>query len=397
MNNLVDELAAAAHGARLLAVLKEMISDHGGSLPFFTYMDTVLHAPGLGYYAAGCRNFGIEGDFTTAPELGQLFGRTLARQCIQLFEQLGGSGDLLEIGAGSGALAETLLTELDRLNALPDHYLILELSSDLRQRQQQRLATLPTELSERVVWLDRLPEKLVGMVVANELLDALAVTRFEIDANGIGEWQVGWNDGLSWIHQPASKETLKAVATIEESIGYRLPPGYCSEFAPGLGDWIASVADCIERGMILLIDYGYPRHHYYHPQRSDGTLICHYRHQLNSDPLFMPGLQDITASVDFTAVAEAFEAAGLAVSGYTTQADFLLQCGLLELASRLSDGASTQQMARLSHEIRLLTMPGEMGERFQVIAATRNCRGEADWLGFGRFDRRHQLLPPSLT
>ena len=385
---------ALAHSARLSEQLREAIDGAGGVLPFAQFMELALYAPGLGYYTAGARKFGAEGDFVTAPELSPLFGRAIARQCAEVLERLGHRGDggeLLEIGAGSGALAVDLLGELAALGQPPERYLILERSADLRRRQRERIAERLPELVERVEWLEAMPEGFSGMVVANELLDAFAVHRFQITAEGPREWGVVWEEGFQWrLMEEPTPELMEAVATVEAEIGAPLPEGYNSELCLTLQPWFAALAEAMERGMALLIDYGYPRREYYLGERSEGTLLCHYRHRVHDDPFLYPGLQDLTASVDFTAAADAAFAAGFQVAGYTTQAMLLLNCGLDRLLAE-ADAENDDTVARMerARQAKLLTLPGEMGERFQALAVTKGLDGP--WLGFAFGDQRGRL------
>ncbi|GAB6039978.1 class I SAM-dependent methyltransferase [Endothiovibrio diazotrophicus] len=385
----LPDTEAAAHSGRVVGRIREEIEGAGGAIPFVRFMELALYAPGLGYYTAGARKFGEAGDFVTAPELSPLFGRALARQCAEVLERLGG-GDLLEIGAGSGALAVDLLGELALLGQVPGRYRILERSADLRRRQQALLGERLPGLVERVEWLDRLPEGFSGVVVANELLDAFAVHRFHIAAEGLREWGVAWADGrFHWCLLDPAPELVSAVAAIEAERGEPLPVGYDSEVCLTLGPWFAALGEALARGMALFVDYGYPRREYYLTERGGGTLLCHFRHRVHGDPFLLPGLQDITASVDFSAVAEAAFAAGLRVAGYTSQALLLLGCGLDELLAVERDDDTPRVRTELARQAKLLTLPGEMGERFQAIALTRGVEGP--WRGFAFGDRRGSL------
>ncbi len=383
------DAAAAAHSERLREHIRMEIQRAGGCIGFDRYMRLALYAPGLGYYSAGSRKLGAEGDFVTAPELGPLFARCLARHCAQVLASCRGD-TLLELGAGSGALAADLLAELRALDALPERYLILEPSADLRARQRRRLDRQLPELAGRVQWLDRLPRTpLRGMILANEVLDALPVRRFVVTGDGLAEQAVAWgDDGPRWREVPADESLCRAVDAVQRDLPQPLPPGYRSEINTGLSAWVGALADSLERGEIWFADYGYPRREFYHPQRSEGTLLCHYRHRVHDDPFVLPGLQDITASVDFTAVAEAALAAGLDVGGYVSQANFLLASGLDRLlaASDPSDLAAHVETVR---QARILTMPGEMGERFQVMALSRGL--ETPLPGFLDGDWRDRL------
>lgn len=368
--------AALAHSARVADHLRARLVGSGGWISFAEYMDLVLYAPGLGYYSAGAQKFGPAGDFVTAPGLGSLFASCLARVAGAALDQLGG-GVMLEIGGGTGALAADLLWAL-RENP-PRQYLLLEVSADLRERQYAALAARVPELLDRVQWLDHLPAAPVtGVLIANEVLDALPVERFTMRDGK--PWQLGVHlqDGhLCWSSVPAPPLLEAAVRTIERDIGGRLPDGYCSEVSLRQPAWVASLAASLEKGLMLFTDYGYSRREYYHPQRTDGTLGCHYRHHWHADPFFVPGLQDITAWVDFSAVAQAAAAAGLGIAAYTTQAHFLLATGILDAMEpgAVRNQAETQAMAA---ELRQLLMPGEMGERFKMLALTRDFRPDCE-------------------
>ena len=391
--NLLDQLpepdaTARAHGERVAAHLRAAIAEAGGALPFDRFMEGALYAPGLGYYSAGARRFGRDGDFVTAPELSPLFGRCLAAQAGEVLEALDG-GDLLELGAGRGTLAADLLESLAAADRLPGRYLILELSGALREEQRATLARRVPHLLDRVQWLDAPPESgFRGLVFGNEVADALPVSRFRIADGGLEEAHVTTtDDGFAWAWQPASPELVAGVEAIRSEVG-PLPPGYTSELCLRLAPWVASLAAPLAAGALLLIDYGYPRREYYLPERVDGTLQCHYRQRAHGDPLRLAGLQDITAHVDFTALAEAGHATGLAVAGYATQAHFLLGCGLDGLLAA-SDPADTASHLALMQQARALTLPGEMGERFQVLALTRGLAHPLR--GFALNDLRRRL------
>ena len=380
---------AVAHSARLLDRIRAEITANGGAISFARFMDLALYAPNLGYYRAGTRKFGSDGDFITAPELSPLFSRCLARQCQQILEALG-DGILLELGAGTGVMAADLLQELRTLDALPERYAILELSGELRQRQRQTLAEKVPDLLERVVWLDTLPEPgLRGVILGNEVLDALPAERFRITTAGPRRLTVHWTEaGLDWTEGDADPEVTAAVARIEAELGWQIPLGYISEYVPHLDAWLRAIAEPLTAGALLFIDYGYSRRDYYHPERTNGTLLCHYRHRVHADPLILPGLQDITTSVDFSAVADAALAVDLEVAGYTTQNYFLFGCGLLELLAEV-DPADTPRYLEQSRQVKLLTLPGEMGERFQAIALTRDL--DLALCGFSFRDERGRL------
>ncbi|MEO5702498.1 MAG: SAM-dependent methyltransferase [Gammaproteobacteria bacterium] len=388
------DASATAHSERLQAVIREEIIFHGGQISFARYMELALYAPGLGYYSAGARKFGVQGDFVTAPEISPLFARCIARQCQQVLRELG-SADILEIGAGSGIMACDILRELDVLQSLPAHYFILELSAELRERQYNTIKHEIPDLSQRVIWLDALPPAgWRGVVLANELLDAMPVHRFYVGEQGAGELYVGWEDSkFVWRRGAVSSPWLKQrIEAIERELGDSydagFPSGYESEINLAADCWLGSVASLLEAGLLLVIDYGFPRREFYHPERSTGTLMCHSRHRAHADPLVLTGLQDITTHVDFTAVAEAGVEGGLTVAGYTTQASFLLGCGLGDMLKAL-DVDNLAHRLKFAQQIKTLTMPSEMGELFKVMALTRNI--DMPLLGFGLQDMRGRL------
>lgn len=370
--------------------LAARIREAGGLLPFDRYMDLVLYAPGRGYYVNGRRRFGRDGDFVTAPEVSPLFAQCLAQQVAECLERLGG-GDVIEFGAGTGRMAADLLAELARLGRLPRRYAIVEVSPDLRRAQAETLAAAVPGLVDRVAWLDRLPDRPVdAVVVANELLDAMPVHRFRRHG---GLWQelfVGLDDDgrpVDRWRNPASPGLAAALGAIwpDPSV---VAEDYRSEVNLRLPAWMDAVAGVLARGYLLLVDYGYTRREYYHPERGTGTLLCHYRHRAHADPYLLPGLQDVTANVDFTAVAGAAIAAGLALCGYTTQAHFLLACGL-DARLAMDDGDDpAARIARLQ-AVKRLTLPAEMGERFKVIGFARAALPEM--AGFALRDLRGRL------
>jgi SAM-dependent MidA family methyltransferase len=376
-----------AHSQRVVEHIRQFMQQHGGVIGFDAWMRLALYAPGLGYYSAGATKFGGSGDFVTAPEMGSLFSRCIARQCADVLRVTG--GEILELGAGSGRMAADILTELAALDALPERYSILEVSADLAERQRARIAKLPAAISARVQWLDRWPERVMkGVVLANEVLDAMPVERFVlrsrpdgIDVRALG---VGFtSDGFEWRETSPTPELMHAVADIVEALPQPLPDGYQSEVCLAFQPWIASLAAQLETGVALLIDYGLPRAHLYHPDRITGTLRCHFRHHAHSDPFINVGLQDITAWVDFTRVAEAADSAGLEVLGFASQAAFLIGAGIETLLSEGMQraGGDVRQQATLAGEARRLLLPGEMGEIFKVIALGRGC--DAPLTGFG--------------
>ena len=377
-----------AQSARLVERIRAAMDEAGGRIGFARFMQLALYAPGLGYYSAGARKFGASGDFITAPEVAPLFSRCVAAQCAEVLQALGG-GDVLELGAGSGAMAAAMLVELEVLQSLPARYLILDVSADLRERQRETLAAAVPHLLERVSWLDRLPDGLVGVVVANEVLDAMPVERFVVRDESILALEVAWRSGrFEWVELPAAPDLRGRVERVRAEASAHWPSGYCSELNAGLEPWLASVADSLERGVLLFVDYGLPRRELYAAERSAGTLLCHFRHRFHDDPLVNVGLQDITAWVDFTAVAEAGEHAGLEVAGYTTQAHFLIGNDLARLVGEASR-MDVVQRVNLSRQAMLLTLPGEMGERFRAIALSKGY--DAPLRGFAVRDLRHTL------
>jgi SAM-dependent MidA family methyltransferase len=358
-----------AHEARVIAVIRAALAQAGGWLSFARYMDLALYAPGLGYYVAGAHKLGTGGDFVTAPELSPVFAHCLAGEVGAVLAALGG-GDIVEIGAGSGALAADLLTALAEDGRLPDRYRILETSPDLRARQQARIGALPMALAGRVEWLDRIPTTpFRGALLSNEVLDALPVERFRIRGAGVEALGVAWNGArFHWAPAPADAALCTAVA----ALGMDLPDGYVGELCPGLGAWLDSVTAPLAAGVALLVDYGYARAEYYAPWRDGGTLGCFHRHRRHDDPFIHVGLQDLTAWVDYTAVAEAALAAGLEVAGFTTQAHFLLANGFEARLAAHRASLDEAGAVAAGQAARRLLMPAEMGERFKCIALSRD-------------------------
>jgi SAM-dependent MidA family methyltransferase len=375
---------ALASSAELQKHIRSSIAASGGWISFARFMELALYAPGLGYYSAGSTKLGAGGDFVTAPELSALFGRCLARQVAQLMES--GIRDVIEVGAGSGALAHDLLQTLADLNRLPERYLILEVSADLRERQRHRIAQAVPELIERVLWLDTLPEKMNAIVIGNEVLDAIPTHIVRARGNGLFEEAgVGMHaqtETFEWIYRPA-REPLLAAAK-----GLDLPADYETEINLAAPAFVKSWAERIERGALLFFDYGFPAAEYYHPQRFRGTLMCHYRHHAHDHPLVLVGLQDITAHVDFTAIADAAVDAGHSVLGYTTQAQFLINCGITDILAETSV-VDTRAWAPLAAAAQKLLSPAQMGELFKVIGLGRGL--DVPLLGFTRGDRAHTL------
>jgi SAM-dependent MidA family methyltransferase len=366
---------ALERSAALTEQVRQEIVRAGGAISFMRYMELALYAPGLGYYSGGAAKLGPAGDFTTAPESSPLFGRCVARQALEALDAIGG-GEVLELGGGSGALAEAALAEAGEALA----WTMLEPSPELRERQQQRLGA-------RVRWVDTLPERFRGVIIANEVADALPVERFVIhegEPRRLGVAPGG--QGLDWTLMPPDEAFARRVRAIEAELGTPFPEGYASEFSPLLAPWVKSLADSLAAGLLLVIDYGLPRRELYSPERSDGTLICHYRHRAHADPFLWPGLQDITAWVDFTSIAEAATVSGLVLEGFTTQAAFLSGNGL---AGLLEEAGHDAAGIRLAQQAKRLLLPGEMGERFRVMGLSRGLGPALS--GFGRVELASRL------
>jgi SAM-dependent MidA family methyltransferase len=368
------DAAARAASSALCSLIAQELARSGNWISFARYMELALHAPGLGYYASGSAKFGAAGDFVTAPELGTLFARALARQVAELLEP----GDaVLEFGAGSAALASALSAAL-ALRGVSAEYLILEPSAELAARQRARLG-------ERARWIDTLPESFRGVVIANEVIDAMPAHALAWTSQGVFERGVCMNEGrLGWSERPASGAVLDAA----RALGVPTEGRYESELNLAARAWVRTLAERLRRGAILAIDYGFPAREYYHPQRTMGTLMCHYRHRAHHDPFFYPGLQDITTHVDFSALAAAAANTGLDVLGYTNQAQFLINCGITGLLAEV-DATDVTRYAPLAAQAQMLLSPTEMGELFKVIALGRGI--DATLLGFTSGDRTHTL------
>jgi SAM-dependent MidA family methyltransferase len=368
---------ALAHSENLIRLIQQDIARQSGWIPFSRFMELVLYAPGLGYYTAGARKFGQEGDFVTAPEISPLFGRTLARQAAEIMAH--SAPEILELGAGSGKLAADLLLELERMGSLPEHYSILEVSADLRERQQTLLRERAPHLLARVSWLDALPERISGAVIGNEVLDALPVHLVRWGDGDIVERGVSYEgDGFAWRDQPVQNpELLHAAQRID------VPDGYQSEISLSACGLVRSLCERLHKGVLLFIDYGFGAGEYYHPQRSQGTLMCHYRHHAHDDPFFLVGLQDITAHVDFSAIAESAAESGAHLLGYTSQAHFLINNDIIRFMQE-SAPENPRDYLPLAAQLQKLTSPAEMGELFKVIALGKGV--EMPLSGFSRGD-----------
>jgi SAM-dependent MidA family methyltransferase len=393
------------HSRSLAGHIRAQLAAAGGWLSFERFMELALYAPGLGYYSAGSVKIGVGGDFVTAPEVSELFNRCVARQCAEILTATG--GEILELGAGTGRMAAVVLSALAAQGVLPERYAILEVSADLAARQRAHLAQLPPQLRERVVWLERLPASpLRGVMLANEVADALPCRRFiwrdgAVRELGVALAEAAASGGNAAFGGPAGfdEETcfrelsaaadaplVQACEGLLASLEGELPQGYASEVCLRVQPWIASLSECLGRGVLLLSDYGLPRRHYYHRERASGTLRCHFKQRAHADPYINVGVQDITAWVDFTRIAEAALAANLTVSGFATQAAFLLATGLEGFVAEADDGAPR---ARLAGEARRLVMPEEMGEAFKFMALTRGY--DSPLSGFALQDLRHLL------
>ena len=381
---------ALAHSARLDALIDAQIAAaDGAAIPFSRFMELALYAPGLGYYSAGASKFGEAGDFVTAPELGPVFAACVAESVAPVLQQLGPQARFLELGGGTGAFAEVALKRLLELDALPDRFAILEPSAELRARQRERLQErLVPPLFDLVEWLDApFADSWDGVLFANEVIDALPTPRFAIGdgtdgkAGEVYEEHVAIEAGRRVrVLRPADAFLANAVRHVERRLERTLPDGYRSELLPQLPYWIQAVAGGLQRGAMLFVDYGYPRAEFYQPDRSDGTLRAYYRHRMHAEPLLWPGLQDITASVDFTALAEAGVAAGFDFAGYCTQASFLLGNGLAGVLQRIEGLGDEVERQRRTAEVKRLTLPSQMGERFQVIGFEKDVEFGAAFL-----------------
>jgi SAM-dependent MidA family methyltransferase len=382
----VPDAEAQAHSLQLASFIQNKINQHGGWLSFADFMQMALYTPGLGYYSSGAKKFGTGGDFVTAPEISPLFAQTLAKQVAQVLAET--QGDILELGAGTGKLAKDLLLTLQDANQLPAHYFILEVSAYLRQEQLEQMQKyLPAHLMQRVVWLDALPEKFVGLILGNEVLDAIPahlIYKPRADnSSGLSERGVAFNEEFIWQDKP-----LVAGDLFDLVSSYALPTDYLTEVNPSAIGLVQSLAQALARGVIIMIDYGFSAREYYHPQRNLGTLMCHYQHYAHTNPLINVGLQDITAHVDFTSIAHAGVGSGLALAGFCSQAQFLMNCGILDRLSQVSPH-DMARYAPLAAAAQKLLSPAEMGDLFKVIALSENV--DEPLLGFLSGDKSHTL------
>ncbi len=393
-------------------IREKIAATEAGAINFSEYMFSALYEPGLGYYANGLVKFGVDGDFVTAPELSPLFGACIANQIDEIFLGIRNQGQeqeqeekqeqiknapstltILEFGPGSGALCISILQALEQKNNLPDIYYLLEVSPSLRKTQQENIKNALPILFHKVQWLDELPQAITGVILANEVLDAMPVEKFQIREDlGVNTLAVVSNDlqsEFSFKPIPADFELKVVIDNLRQSLSEPLSVGYSSEVNLWIEPWIKSLAGILKQGVALLIDYGYPRSEYYHQQRTEGTLMCHYRQRAHEDPLLLTGLQDITAYVDFTAVAEAADNYGLQVAGFTHQASFLMACRLDTLVQLEEGREPDKEYLRKIQQVKWLTLPSEMGDRFKVMALTQNYNSPL--AGFSFTDFMHRL------
>lgn len=382
--------AALDHSRALKRLIQAEIAAAGGWISFAHYMRLALYAPGMGYYSGGAAKFRQAGDFVTAPEISSLFGKALAKQAAQVLGLVDEGADILEFGAGTAKLALDLLLELERLGSLPAHYFILELSADLRQRQRHLLEEHAPHLLPRIVWLESLPNEFKGLMLANEVLDAMPVHLVAWRDTGLFEIGVLCRDGeFQWMEHPLEEGELLAAAGVLKPLAEAgTGAGYISEINLSAYHFIHSLGPILQKGAILLVDYGFGRNEYYHPQRNRGTLMCHYRHHAHDDPFYLPGLQDITSHVDFSAIADAATSAGLAFLGYNAQAHFLINCGITNILARVPPEIPGDYLP-LANQLQKLVSPAEMGELFKAIAFGRNI--PTPLLGFTGGDKSRLL------
>lgn len=385
----VPDDSALAHSQQLIDAIREEMARQAGQIPFRDFMQLALYAPGLGYYVAGSRKLGAAGDFVTAPEISPIFSHCLAQAIAPALQSLS-EANILEVGAGSGVMAAEILRHLSTTAQLPEHYYILELSGELRERQAQTIEQRVPDSLSRVVWLDRLPDELSAVVLGNEVLDAMPVNMISKHNDSWCEQYVAWQDDrFTWQPGEVTDNRLtQRMQSIEEKFGEAFVEGYTTEINLLAEDWLQALGQTLKQGLVLLIDYGFPRHEFYHPQRSSGSLMCHYRHHSHGDPFVYPGLQDITAHVDFTAMAEAAYRSGFSIEGYTNQGNFLIGSGLTEFC-QTEPAEDVQPQMILANQIKKLTLPHEMGELFKVIGLSKQL--DVTLPGFMLRDLRNSL------
>ena len=385
--------SAFQHSCAVKNMICSEITTAGGWIPFARYMELAIYSPGMGYYCSGTTKFGCAGDFVTAPEVSSLFGRAIAQQATQIIEGVGeGIGDILEFGAGTGKLALDILLELENLNRLPQYYFILEVSGELQEQQKKLFEKFAPHLLSRVQWLENLPTKFKGLILANEVLDAMPVHLVVWRDNSLFERGVVWSGKrFEWSDRLlVDGELFKIAQEIipRASFNNNNIDTYISEINLSVRGFIRSLANILQKGTIVLIDYGFGRNEYYHYQRSRGTLMCHYRHHAHNDPFYFPGLQDITSHVDFTAIADVAAGEGLELLGYASQAQFLINCGITEILAQIPV-ENTGDYLPMSNQVQKLVSPAEMGELFKVIALGKDA--QQSLIGFSNGDKSFLL------
>lgn len=381
------------HSCAVKNMICSEITTAGGWIPFARYMELAIYSPGMGYYCSGTTKFGCAGDFVTAPEISSLFGRAIAQQATQIIEGVGEDiGDILEFGAGTGKLALDILLELENLNRLPQHYFILEVSGELQEQQNKLFEKFAPHLLSRVQWLENLPTKFKGLILANEVLDAMPVHLVVWRDNSIFERGVVWSGKrFEWSDRLLVEGELFKIAQEiipRASFNNNNIDTYISEINLSVRGFIRSLANILQKGTIVLIDYGFGRNEYYHYQRSRGTLMCHYRHHAHDDPFYFPGLQDITSHVDFTAITDVATGEGLELLGYASQAQFLINCGITEILAQIPV-ENTGDYLPMSNQVQKLVSPAEMGELFKVIALGKDT--QQSLIGFSNGDKSFLL------
>lgn len=378
----IPNAEAQAHSQQLAQLIENKIAQCGGWLSFADFMEMALYTPSLGYYSGGAKKFGAGGDFVTAPEISPVFAQTIAQQLASVLGET--EGDVLELGAGTGRLAIDLLMALQALKQLPEHYFILEVSAHLRQIQKEAVKnSLPDALSQRVVWLDALPADFVGVIIGNEVLDAIPAHLIYHSQDALFERGVKFEGGFVW-----QDKLIEPGSFLDDIKRYNFPTDYLTEVNPAANGLINSLAQSLLHGVLLLVDYGFCAREYYHPQRNAGTLMCHFQQYAHSNPLIYVGLQDLTTHVDFSAIANAALNAGLQLEGYCTQAQFLINCGILDQLSCVS-AADVAAYAPLAAAVQKLLSPAEMGDLFKVIAFSKGM--ELPLAGFKSGDKSHTL------